>query len=353
MPAAQVHGPSRLHRGGAAARPGHAAAALPHLQFRVRAACCRHPAQAGDAAAVAGASELPVGSPAHSLWPNRRRRDAIHRRRRNSMNLKDRVTVITGAGSGIGRAIALCIARRGGHLALADIDETGLSQTRAQAAAVGVRVSGHRLDVANRAAVAALPAEVLAVHGRVDLLINNAGVALGGNFDLLSEADFDWLMEINFHAVVRMTRAFLPLLRASDDARIVNISSVFGLISPPGQSAYSASKFAVRGFSNALRHELSGTRVGVSVVHPGGVATAIARNARASAGTSAEEKRRRLALAEKLLRLAPETAAQIIVRGIEKRRARILVGRDAVFIALIERLFPVKYWNVLGRGIPT
>jgi short-subunit dehydrogenase len=148
-----------------------------------------------------------------------------------------------------------------------------------------------------------------------------------------------------------VTRAILPLLRISDDARIVNISSVFGLISPPGQSAYSASKFAVRGFSNALRHELSGTRVGVSVVHPGGVATAIARNARVSADTSAEEKRRRLALAEKLLRLPPEKAAQIIVRGIEKRRARILVGRDAIFIALIERLFPVKYWSVLGRGI--
>ena len=271
------------------------------------------------------------------------------------MNLKDRVAVITGAGSGIGRATALSLARRGCHLALADIHEAGLAQTQTQVQALsaGVRVSSHRLDVASREAVAALPAEVLIAHSRVDLLINNAGVALAGTFEQVSEADFDWLMEINFHGVVRMTRAFLPLLRASDDARIVNISSVFGLISPPGQSAYSASKFAVRGFSNALRHELSGTRVGVSVVHPGGVATAIARNARVSAETSAEEKRRRLALAEKLLRLPPEKAAEIIVRGIEKRRARILVGRDAIFIALIERLFPVKYWSVLGRGIQT
>jgi len=263
------------------------------------------------------------------------------------MNLKDRVTVITGAGSGIGRAIALCIARRGGHLALADIDETGLSQTRAQAAAVGVRVSGHRLDVANRAAVAALPAEVLTVHGRVDLLINNAGVALGGNFEAVSEADFDWLMEINFHAVVRLTRAFLPLLRASDDARIVNLSSVFGLISPPGQCAYSASKFAVRGFSNSLRQELAGTRVGVTVVHPGGVATAIARNARIADAVPDEEKRQRLALAEKMLRMPPDEAGDIIVRGVEKRRARILVGSDAVFISLLERLAPVSYWRVL------
>ena len=267
------------------------------------------------------------------------------------MNLKDRVAVITGAGSGIGRATALSLARRGCHLALADINAAGLAESQAQVLSAGARVSSHRLDVADREAVAALPADILATHGRVDLLVNNAGVALGGNFEQVSEADFDWLFEINFHAVVRMTRAFLPLLRASDDARIVNISSVFGLISPPGQSAYSASKFAVRGFSNALRHELSGTRVGVSVVHPGGVATAIVRNARVSAGTSAEEKRRRLALAEKLLRLPPTMAAEIIVRGIEKRRARILVGREAVFIALIERLFPVRYWSVLGRGI--
>jgi short-subunit dehydrogenase len=269
------------------------------------------------------------------------------------MNLKERVAVITGAGGGIGRATALSLARRGCHLALADIDEAGLAETHAQALRLSVRASKHPLDVADRAAVAALPAEVLKSHNGVDLLINNAGVALGGHFDQVSETDFDWLMEINFHGVVRMTRAFLPLLRAGDDARIVNISSVFGLISPPGQSAYSASKFAVRGFSNALRHELSGTRVGVSVVHPGGVATAIARNARVSADTSTEEKRRRLALAEKLLRLPPTMAAEIIVRGIEKRRARILVGRDAIFIALIERLLPVKYWKVLGRGIQT
>jgi NAD(P)-dependent dehydrogenase (short-subunit alcohol dehydrogenase family) len=269
------------------------------------------------------------------------------------MKLEHRVAVITGAGGGIGRATALSLARRGCHLALADIDEAGLAETHAQALRLSVRASKHPLDVADRAAVAALPAEVLKSHPGVDLLVNNAGVALGGHFDQVSETDFDWLMEINFHGVVRMTRAILPLLRVSDDARIVNISSVFGLISPPGQSAYSASKFAVRGFSNALRLELSGTRVGVSVVHPGGVATAIARNARVSADTSAEEKGRRLALAEKLLRLPPEKAAQIIVRGIEKRRARILVGRDAVFIALIERLFPVSYWRVLGRGVQT
>jgi short-subunit dehydrogenase len=267
------------------------------------------------------------------------------------MNLAGRVAVITGAGSGIGRATALCLARRGCDLALADLDETGLEQTLAQAAAVGVRVSGHRLDVANRDAVTALPAVVMKAQGRVDLLVNNAGVALAGNFDLVSEADFEWLMEINFYGVVRMTRAFLPALRTSDDACIVNVSSVFGLISPPGQSAYSASKFAVRGFSNALRHELAGTRVGVSVVHPGGVATAIARNARVAQGLPADEMRDRLVLAEKVLRMPPKKAAEIIVRGVEKRRARILVGRDALIISLLERLAPVSYWRVLAARL--
>ena len=267
------------------------------------------------------------------------------------MNLKDRVAVITGAGSGIGRATALSLARRGCHLALADIDEGGLAQTQVQVAVAGVRATTHNLDVADREAVAALPARVRAAHGRVDLLINNAGVALGGTFEQVSEADFDWLMEINFHAVVRMTRAFLPQLLSSDDARIVNVSSVFGLISPPGQCAYCASKFAVRGFSNALRHELTGTRVGVSVVHPGGVATAIARNARVSHAASAEEVRRRLGLAEKLLRMPPEQAGEIIVRGVEKRRARILVGRDAHIISLLERLLPVSYWRVLAPRV--
>jgi NAD(P)-dependent dehydrogenase (short-subunit alcohol dehydrogenase family) len=269
------------------------------------------------------------------------------------MKLKDRVAVITGAGGGIGQAMALSLARRGCHLALADIDDKGLALTHAQASAAAVRVSSHRLDVTDRDAVAALPAQVLKAHGRADLLINNAGVALAGTFAQVSESDFDWLMEINFHAVVRLTRAFLPPLLASDDARIVNVSSVFGLISPPGQSAYCASKFAVRGFSNSLRHELAGSRVGVSVVHPGGVATAIARNARVAQAIPDEQKRLRLRLAEKLLRMPAATAGEIIVRGIEKRRARILVGRDAVIISLLERLLPVRYWGVLAPRVQT
>jgi NAD(P)-dependent dehydrogenase (short-subunit alcohol dehydrogenase family) len=265
------------------------------------------------------------------------------------MKLGNRVALVTGAGGGIGRATALALARRGCHVALADIDGAAVAQVAQEARAFGVRASSHQLDVASREQVAALPAAIQAAHQRIDLLVNNAGVALGGTFEQVSEEDFDWLMEINFHAVVRMTRAFLPLLRKSDDARIVNLSSIYGIVSPSGQSAYSASKFAVRGFSNALRHELAGSSVSVSVVHPGGVATSIATSARVPANAPPEEVERGRAIARKLLRMPPEKAGEIIVRGIEARKARILVGGDAKFVALLERLAPVGYWNILRK----
>ena len=264
------------------------------------------------------------------------------------MNVSGRVAVITGAGSGIGRAIALSLARRGGRLALCDVRREGLEETAALVAGLGARCTTYLLDVADRAAVAALPAAVLQDHGAVHLLVNNAGLAVGGSFEHVSETDFDWLMEINFHAVVRMTRAFLPHLRAADEARIVNLSSIYGILAPPGQTAYSASKFAVRGFSNALRHELEGSNVGVTVVHPGGVATGIVRHARTPAGMDPAEVARRLRHSEKLLRLPPEKAGEIIVGAIERNRPRVLVGTDARLLALVERLLPVRYWRLLG-----
>jgi len=266
------------------------------------------------------------------------------------MKLANRVAVITGAGGGIGRATALALARRGCHLALADIDGAAVEAAAAEARRLGVRASHHHLDVADRAAVAAFPAQVMAAHGRVDLLVNNAGVALGGTFEQIHADDFDWLMEINFHAVVRMTRAFLPQLHLSDEARIVNLSSIYGIISPPGQCAYAASKFAVRGFSNALRHELAGSTVAVSVVHPGGVATAIASSARAPKDAPPDEIAHGRAIAQSLLRMAPGQAGEIIVRGIERGQARILVGADAKIVALLERLSPVHYWTLLKRA---
>lgn len=268
------------------------------------------------------------------------------------MKLSGRTAVVTGAAGGIGRGIAEALARRGCHLALADIDDDALARTAAAIAGAGkrdgIRVSRHHLDVADRRAVAALPAQVAAAHGGVDVVVNNAGVAVAGSFLEVAEGDFDWLIGINFFGVVQMTRAFLPLLLASPEARLVNLSSVFGLIAPPGQTAYCASKFAVRGFSESLRHELAGTSVGVTVVHPGGVATAIADRARAPSTVSAEEVATQREAFKALLTMPPETAGEIIVRGVERRKPRVIVGRDARFASVVERLMPVTYWNRLG-----
>ncbi|HEY0114052.1 MAG TPA: SDR family NAD(P)-dependent oxidoreductase [Allosphingosinicella sp.] len=269
------------------------------------------------------------------------------------MKLKGRTAVITGAASGIGRGTALALARRGCNLALADLNEDGLAETTAAAEGHGVKVSRHRLDVASREAVAAFPDKVVAEHGGADLLFNNAGVAAGGTFEQVAEEDFDWLFEINFFGVVRMTRAFLPLLRAREEARIVNISSIFGIIAPPGQTAYSASKFAVRGFSESLRRELEmeGAKIGVTVVHPGGVATSIARSARRPRGVNDVDHDEQTARFEKFLRMPPEKAGEIIVSGVERGRPRVVVGNDAKFMALIERVAPVSYWKLLGRSL--
>ncbi|RYZ23120.1 MAG: SDR family oxidoreductase [Chitinophagaceae bacterium] len=265
------------------------------------------------------------------------------------MNLHNKTALVTGAASGIGRGIALALARRGCHLALADIDAGGLAETGGQVAQYPVRRSLHQLDVCDRAAIAALPAEVLRHHGQIDIIVNNAGIAAGGTFLQVDEKVFDRVLEVNFHAPVRITRCFLPLLLQRPEARIVNISSIYGLISPIEQTAYSSSKFALRGFSNALRHELEGGPVGVTVVHPGGVATNIARNAVLPPGASEADVRQRQALMEKLLRLPPEKAGELIARGIERNRARILVGSDARALALLERIAPVHYWKLLRR----
>ncbi len=263
------------------------------------------------------------------------------------MNVKDKTALVTGAGGGIGRAIAISLAKRGCHLALLDIDVAGLEQTGNEAREEGVRVSEHVLDVCDREVVKALPDKIQKAHGGLDILVNNAGKAAAGSFLEVKEAHFDQVMEVNFHAVVRLTRAFLPHLLSRETARIVNISSLYGLISPAEQTAYSASKFAVRGFSNALRFELEGSHVGVTVVHPGGVATNIVDNAFIPKDFTEDQIRRRKRREKKLLRMPPEKAGEVIVKGILRDKARVLVGRDARLVALLERLFPVSYGRVL------
>ncbi|MCQ8185227.1 SDR family NAD(P)-dependent oxidoreductase [Parvularcula maris] len=259
--------------------------------------------------------------------------------------------VITGAGSGIGRALAQLCASRGYDLVLYDINGEELETCAEEARRQGGRVSSRVLDVRDESAIAQAAEEVSQEHGSVALLFNNAGVALGGRFEDTTPEDYRWLMEINLFGVVNMTRSFLPLLRKHQpSARIVNISSIFGIIAPAGQTAYSAAKFGVRGFSEALRHELEDTSVGVTVVHPGGVATNIAKRAKLSPGITEAEHKEALKRAEKSLVMPPPRAAEIILDGAEAGKKRVLVGNDARFAALVQQLLPVGYWDVLKRN---
>jgi len=263
---------------------------------------------------------------------------APHRARR--MALKGKTAVITGAASGIGEALAMKLAGRGAHLILVDRDGEGLARVADAARTRRVDVEAHVIDMGDADAVERLGARLAAEHPQIDLLFNNAGVALGGEVLDASREDLEWLMNINFYGVAHLTRALLPTLLARPDAHVVNVSSVFGLIAPPGQAAYAASKFAVRGWSEALRRELKGTTVGVSVVHPGGIKTKIARNARLAAGVAGAEVEREIREFEKNLKTSAPDAAETILEGVARRRARFLVGPDAHFIAALERLFP-------------
>jgi short-subunit dehydrogenase len=261
-----------------------------------------------------------------------------------------RTCLITGAAGGIGAALALDLAHRRAALVLVDRDAAGLAQVAERARQTGAAsVDTHVVDLADGGDRLDLAAAVSARHGGLDLLVNNAGVALSGTFEQTSMADFDWLMEINLRAVVRMTKAFLPQLLARPGSHVVNMSSLFGLIAPASQVAYSTSKYAVRGFSEALRHELDG-RVGVTVVHPGGVRTGIARNARISGpdpdGARLEEARR---FSEKALTLPPEEAARLIVAAVQARRPRLVVSRAAKSADLLARVAPGRYWDVIRR----
>src|SRR5258707_7106236 len=209
----------------------------------------------------------------------------------------------------------------------------------------------HVVDVADEEAVRSFAEDVAGRHGRVTLLINNAGVALHGDFEEVSLDDFRLLMNINFWGTVYGVKLFLPVLKREKRAQIVNISSVFGMIAPAGQCAYAASKFAVRGFTEALRHELEGSNVGVSCVHPGGIRTQIARRARIGAGVTRTGHHEKAAQFEKLLRTSPEVAAARILRGVQRREPRILIAADAYKVDILLRFRPATYWRTLSRRI--
>ena len=262
-----------------------------------------------------------------------------------------RVAAITGAGSGIGRALALDLARRGCNLALSDVDEGGLEATAEAARRGGIKVSAARVDVADREAVYSWADRAADEHGRVNLVFNNAGVALGSSLEGGGYEDFEWLFRINFWGVVYGTKAFLPHLTASGEGHVVNISSVFALISVPGQGAYNASKAAVRAFTEALRMELemSGAPVSATSVHPGGIKTNIARSARShdslrSLGVNPNRSQENF---EKLFVTSPEKAARTILDAVRKDKRRVLVGRDAYVIDGLARLLPGAYQRVV------
>jgi hypothetical protein len=265
--------------------------------------------------------------------------------------LDQKVVVITGAGSGIGRALSVNLARQGSLLALSDVDEAGLAQTVDLVKDAGApEVRSDRLDVADRAAFASYAATVVDHFGRVNVVINNAGVALAGDLDDLHYDDIDWIIGVNFWGVVHGTKEFLPHLIASGDGHVVNISSLFGLVSMPGQSMYNATKYAVRGMTEALREEMliAGHDVGVTSVHPGGIKTAIARNARVS---HREDKTATAKLFdEKLARMTPERAAEIIVKGILTDKARVLVGLDAHALHHLAKLTGSRYQDIVARA---
>jgi len=268
-----------------------------------------------------------------------------------SWNLKGGVAVVTGAASGIGRALAHRLATEKMSLALADVDDAGLQKTAREIAErtgeTKFHVTTHLVDVSDARRMEQFASEVAQQHERVTLLINNAGVALYGFFEEVTMDDFEWVMSINFWGVVHGVRNFLPMLRHQPRAHIVNVSSIYGIIAPSGQSAYCAAKFAVRGFTEVLSHELEGTSVGVSCVHPGGIRTPIAKNARIGPGVHPSIRELNLARFDRHAITSPESAADRIVWGVKRNEQRILVGQDAVRLDRLQRLLPIRYWKIL------
>ncbi|MFP5021000.1 SDR family NAD(P)-dependent oxidoreductase [Pseudonocardia phyllosphaerae] len=268
----------------------------------------------------------------------------------------DRVAAVTGAGSGIGRALALRLAADGANLALADKDPAGLAGTAAQLARTGARVTTTELDVADEKGVYAWADATTAEFGTVNLVVNNAGVALAGTVEALSIDDYRWIMDINFWGVVYGTKAFLPHLVASGDGHVVNVSSIFGIAAQPLMSGYNASKYAVRGFTESLRQDLdmTGAPVSATCVHPGGIRTNIARTARVDASTAAvtgTPADSATAEFEKLLMTTPDKAARTILDGVRRDRRRVLIGPDATVLDAMARLLPASYQRIVTTAV--
>ena len=261
-----------------------------------------------------------------------------------------KVAVITGAGSGMGRYLAVLLAKAGANVAICEINPTTLAETEAMVKAYPVKVSSHVLDVADKAAIDGLPAQVIDEHGQVDLVFNNAGVTADSPFEDMSEQDWDWVININLHGVINGSRAFLPHLKQRPEAALINTSSIFGMITVPNQSVYHTAKFAVRGFTECLAKELKGSNVQIHSVHPGHIGTNIVTNARMN--TKEEMMGKLIGIGSTQEEMAdffrnngmhPSRASNIILKGVLKNKSRIFVGADAKLMDLSQRLTPMHY----------
>ncbi|GAA1691530.1 acetoin dehydrogenase [Mycolicibacterium murale] len=262
-----------------------------------------------------------------------------------------KVVVVTGAGSGIGQALAIELGRRGAKVAISDVDTDGLAVTEERLKAIGAPVKTDRLDVTEREAFLLYADAVKAHFGKVNQIYNNAGIAFTGDVEVSQFKDIERVMDVDFWGVVNGTKAFLPHLIESGDGHVVNVSSLFGIFSVPGQSAYNAAKFAVRGFTESLRQEMLAKQhpVAVTCVHPGGIKTAIARNATAAEGLDARELAQ--AFDKKLAKTTPERAAKIILEAVRKKKARVLVGPDAKVLDVVVRLTGSGYQKLFLRAV--
>lgn len=267
-------------------------------------------------------------------------------------NFNQKVAAITGAGSGIGQQLAILLAQQGTHLALSDVNEQGLVETRSLIAQYPVNATFTQLDVSNQEAVRAWAADSFTHHGKINLIFNNAGVALASTVEGMNYEEMEWIFNINFWGVVYGTKEFLPYLKQSGEGHVINISSLFGLTAQPTQSAYNATKFAVRGFTEALRQELDIQNNGVSAtcVHPGGIRTNIANNARMSDSIRAlgMNPARASRSFNKVLKTPPSDAAKIILDAVRKNKARILIGTDAKILDIVQRITPTHYSQALN-----
>lgn len=263
--------------------------------------------------------------------------------------LKDKVAAVTGAGSGIGRMLAVNLAKEGCHLAISDISEQGLNETAGMLKTAGVKITTHAVDVSKRAMVEQYAEDVVKQHGRADIIINNAGVAVMDTVEDVSYDDFEWVMNIDFWGVVYGTKAFLPYLKKQPEGYIVNISSINAMVPFKNNGPYNCAKFAVRGLNETLMMELVGTGVRIMSVHPGGIDTNIARNGRFRRAANPEmDHEAAINLFSKIARTSADKAARAIITGMKKKRQRQLVGLDAHILALCKRLFPVG--TVRGTG---